>query len=158
MKRAISNQYDQLYEKLKGYVAMLNFRYLNLCIKSEAASLIPVKVMIEGTAKNLEQVASCAKKDDYHIWIVPKYDDDIKAIMDGVAKVHPEFKQKIDSFTIKSPDENIEMKERDVRYIELTMPEVNDKYYKAMKDAVDVFCHLVGGRARRRHQRHQESH
>ena len=23
MKRAISNQYDQLYEKLKGYVAML---------------------------------------------------------------------------------------------------------------------------------------
>lgn len=139
MKRAISNQYDQLYEKLKGYVAMLNFRYLNLCIKSEAASLIPVKVMIEGTAKNLEQVASCAKKDDYHIWIVPKYDDDIKAIMDGVAKVHPEFKQKIDSFKINSPDENIEMKERDVRYIELTMPEVNDKYYKAMKDAVDVF-------------------
>jgi hypothetical protein len=59
--------------------------------------------------------------------------------MDGVAKVHPEFKQKIDSFKIQSPDENIEMKERDVRYIELTMPEVNDKYYKAMKDAVDVF-------------------
>ena len=138
MKRAISNQYDQLYEKLKGYVAMLNFRYLNLCIKSEAASLIPVKVMIEGSPKNLEQVASCAKKDDYHIWIVPKYDDDIKAIMDGVARVHPEFKQKIDSFKIQSPDENMEMKEHDVRYIELTMPDVNDDRYDALKDAVDI--------------------
>ena len=39
MKRALSNQYDQLYEKLKGYVAMLNFRYLNMCIKVEPASL-----------------------------------------------------------------------------------------------------------------------
>ena len=115
MKRAISNQYDQLYEKLKGYVAMLNFRYLNLCIKSEAASLIPVKVMIEGSPKNLEQVASCAKKDDYHIWIV------------------------IDSFKIQSPDENMEMKDHDVRYIELTMPDVNDNRYDALKDAVDIF-------------------
>jgi hypothetical protein len=27
----------------------------------------------------------------------------------------------------------------DVRYLQLTMPEVDDKYYKALKDAVDVF-------------------
>lgn len=65
MKRALSNQYDQLYEKLKGYVAMLNFRYLNMCIKVEPASLIPVKVNIEGSEKNLEQVAMVTKKDDY---------------------------------------------------------------------------------------------
>ena len=28
---------------------------------------------------------------------------------------------------------------RDVRYLQLTMPDVNDKYYKALKDAIDVF-------------------
>lgn len=137
MKRALSNQYDQLYEKLKGYVAMLNFRYLNMCIKVEPASLIPVKVNIEGSEKNLEQVAMVTKKDDYRFWILPKYDDDMKAICEGIAKVHPEFKQK--EMTMKIEGLEGEGTSHDVRYLQLTMPEVDDKYYKALKDAVDVF-------------------
>ena len=137
MKRALSNQYDQLYEKLKGYVAMLNFRYLNMCIKVEPASLIPVKVNIEGSEKNLEQVAMVTKKDDYRFWILPKYDDDMKAICEGIAKVHPEFRQK--EMTMKIEGLEGEGTSHDVRYLQLTMPEVDDKYYKALKDAVDVF-------------------
>lgn len=137
MKRALSNQYDQLYEKLKGYVAMLNFRYLNMCIKVEPASLIPVKVNIEGSEKNLEQVAMVTKKDDYRFWILPKYDDDMKAICEGIAKVHPEFKQK--EMTMKIEGLEGDGTSHDVRYLQLTMPEVDDKYYKALKDAVDVF-------------------
>lgn len=137
MKRALSNQYDQLYEKLKGYVAMLNFRYLNMCIKVEPASLIPVKVNIEGSEKKLEQVAMVTKKDDYRFWILPKYDDDMKAICEGIAKVHPEFRQK--EMTMKIEGLEGEGTSHDVRYLQLTMPEVDDKYYKALKDAVDVF-------------------
>jgi hypothetical protein len=137
MKRALSNRYDQLYEKLKGYVAMLNFRYLNMCIKVEPASLIPVKVNIEGSEKNLEQVAMVTKKDDYRFWILPKYDDDMKAICEGIAKVHPEFRQK--EMTMKIEGLEGEGTSHDVRYLQLTMPEVDDKYYKALKDAVDVF-------------------
>ena len=137
MKRALSNQYDQLYEKLKGYVAMLNFRYLNMCIKVEPASLIPVKVNIEGSEKNLELVAMVTKKDDYRFWILPKYDDDMKAICEGIAKVHPEFRQK--EMTMKIEGLEGEGTSHDVRYLQLTMPEVDDKYYKALKDAVDVF-------------------
>ena len=137
MKRALSNQYDELYEKLKGYVAMLNFRYLNMCIKVEPASLIPVKVNIEGSEKNLEQVAMVTKKDDYRFWILPKYDDDMKAICEGIAKVHPEFRQK--EMTMKIEGLEGEGTSHDVRYLQLTMPEVDDKYYKALKDAVDVF-------------------
>ena len=137
MKRALSNQYDQLYEKLKGYVAMLNFRYLNMCIKVEPASLIPVKVDTEGSEKNLEQVAMVTKKDDYRFWILPKYDDDMKAICEGIAKVHPEFRQK--EMTMKIEGLEGEGTSHDVRYLQLTMPEVDDKYYKALKDAVDVF-------------------
>ena len=137
MKRALSNQYDQLYEKLKGYVAMLNFRYLNMCIKVEPASLIPVKVNIEGSEKNLEQVAMVTKKDDYRFWILPKYDDDMKAICEGIAKVHPEFRQK--EMTMKIEGLEGDGTSHDVRYLQLTMPEVDDKYYKALKDAVDVF-------------------
>lgn len=136
MKRAINNQYDQLQEKLKGYVAMMNFRYINLCIKADPVSLIPVKVNVEGTEKNLEQVAMTAKKDDYRFWIVPKYDEDKDSICKGIAKVHPEFKQKEDTLKIEGISEDGEA--CDVHYIELTMPDVDDNRYNALKDAVDV--------------------
>ena len=136
MKRALSNQYDQLYEKLKGYVAMMNFRYINLCIKTDPVSLVPVKVNVEGTEKNLEQVAMTAKKDDYRFWIVPKYDEDKESICKGIAKVHPEFKQKEGTFKVEGIGDNKEG--REVKYIELTMPEVDDKRHDVLKDAVDV--------------------
>ena len=100
MKRSISNQYDQLQEKLKGYVAMT------------------------------------AKKDDYRFWIVPKYDEDKDSICKGIAKVHPEFKQKEDTLKIEGISEDGEA--YDVHYIELTMPDVDDNRYNALKDAVDV--------------------
>ena len=136
MKRALSNQYDQLYEKLKGYVAMMNFRFINLCIKADPVALIPVTVNVEGADKPLEQVAMTAKKDDYRFWIVPKYDEDWDSICRGIAKVHPEFKQSEGSFKVDNIGENGEG--REVRYIELLMPEVNKKRYDALKDAVDV--------------------
>lgn len=136
MKRALNNQYYQLYEKLKGYVAMMNFRFINLCVKADPVALIPVTVNIEGDEKTLEQVAMTAQKDDYRFWIVPKYDEDMESICKGIAKVHPEFKQEEGSFKVDGLGEN--GKAHDVRYIELTMPEVNQKRYDAMKDAVDV--------------------
>ena len=136
MKRALNNQYEQLYEKLKGYVAMMNFRYINLCIKADPVALVPVKVNVEGAEKNLEQVAITAKKDDYHFWIVPKFDDDKENICKGIAKVHPEFKQKEASYKVEDIGEN--GNGREVKYIELTMPEVDDNRHDALKDAVDV--------------------
>ena len=137
MKRSIFNEYNQLHEKLTGYVAKLNFRYLNLCIKAEPVSLIPVKVNVEGEMRNLEQVAYTAKKDDYRFWIVPKFHDDLTAIAEGVAKVHPEFRQEVGEY--KSEGLSGEGSEHTVKYLQLTMPEVDDNLYDAMKDAVDVF-------------------
>ena len=105
MKRSISNECNQLQEKLTSYVAMLNFKYMNLCIKAEPMSLIPIKVNVEGSMKNIEQVAFTAKKDDYHFWIVPKFDDDLKAIGEGIAAVHPEFKQEVSSYKVTVGDD-----------------------------------------------------
>jgi hypothetical protein len=99
-------------------------------------SLIPIKVNVEGSMKNIEQVAFTAKKDDYHFWIVPKFDDDLKAIGEGIAAVHPEFKQEVSSYKVNVGDDD---GERDVKYIQLTMPEVDDNIHDAMKDAVDAF-------------------
>ena len=51
--------------------------------------------------KNLENVASVAKKDDYSFYIVPNYDEDMQSICEGVAMVHPEFKQKIETIKVQ---------------------------------------------------------
>ena len=57
MKRSVLHDYNQLEEKLTGYVAMLNFKFLNLCVKAEEASLLPVTVNVDGASKKLEEVA-----------------------------------------------------------------------------------------------------
>ena len=93
MKRSTISKYDQLKERLSGYVALLNYRYMNLCVKAEEASLLPVKIDIEGESKRIEEVSNIAKKDDFSIMVFPKYEEDLMPISYGIAKSHPEFKQ-----------------------------------------------------------------
>ena len=102
MKRSLINQLNQLSEQLKGYVAALNYRYLNLCVKAEEVSLLPVQVAIEGEVKNLEDVAYAGKKggDDYSLFIVPKYEEDLQPISEAVMHFHPEFIQKVEKETV----------------------------------------------------------
>ena len=138
MKRAVITKCAQLEEKLSGLVGMMNFRYLNLCIKAEEASLIPVKVMIEGQQQNLEDVAVTAKKDEYRFIIVPKWEDDMQPIAQAIAQTHPEFEQSYDTMQVDMPNEYREIVTRDVRYLLLTMPEVNDDRRDALKDTTDA--------------------
>ena len=139
MKRSINSLIDQLIEKETTYVSILNFKYLNLCVKAEECSLVPVKVNIEGSEKNLENVSSIAKKDDYSFYIVPNYDEDMPNICEGIAMVHPEFKQKIETIKVKALDDEFNRGEREGRLLLVTMPEVDDNRYDALKDGVDLF-------------------
>ena len=99
MKRSIINQLNQLSEQLKGYVSALNYRYLNLCVKAEEVSLLPLQVVIEGEAKNLEDVAYAGKRpdDDYSLYVIPKCQDDLQAIVEATTTTHPEVITKVDS-------------------------------------------------------------
>ena len=63
MKRAIVNQLSMLSAQMKGYVSALNYRYMNLCVKAEEASLLPIEVPIEDELKNLEDVAYDGKRE-----------------------------------------------------------------------------------------------
>ena len=65
MKRTITHEYNELEEKLAASVAAMNFRFMNLCVKAEEMSLIPIRVRVEGSNQNLENVAMIGKKDDY---------------------------------------------------------------------------------------------
>ena len=139
MKRAIINQYKQLEEKYTGLVNLMNYRFLNMCTKAEEAALLPVKVQVDGETLNLEQVATMAKKNDYEIVIMPNYSDDMIQVGKGVAMVHPEFKQTIDKLEVEVYDADQQKVKRELPYILLTMPEVDDERHDFLKQMVDVF-------------------
>ena len=139
MKRSVLHDYNQLEEKLTGYVAMLNFKFMNLCVKAEEASLLSVTVNVDGSGKKLEEVAVTAKKDEYRFIIVPHIDDDLEAVGRGILMSHPDFKQDVESLHIDAHDAEGNPIGRDVPYILLTMPEVDDERYDFLKQAVDTF-------------------
>ena len=139
MKRSVLHDYNQLEEKLTGYVAMLNFKFMNLCVKAEEASLLSVTVNVDGAGKKLEEVAVTAKKDEYRFIIVPHIDEDMEAVGRGILMSHPDFKQDVESLHIDAHDAEGNPIGRDVPYILLTMPEVDDERYDFLKQAVDTF-------------------
>ncbi len=138
MKRAIVNEYTSLEEKYTGFVNLLNYRLMNLCIKAEEAALLPIKVNVDGTSANLENVATLAKKNDYEFIVVPNYTDDMDNVAQGIAMIHPEFKQTVDKWEVESLNQNQEKVMRNVPYILLTMPEVNDDRYDLLKETTDL--------------------
>jgi hypothetical protein len=111
---------------------------MNLCVKAEEVSLLPIEVLIEGEVQNLEKCTTIGKKDDYSFMIVPKFDEDLPSLAYSITRVHPEFKQEIQSMKVESADINGATTEKDVRYILVTMPEVNDDRYDVLKDGVKV--------------------
>ena len=138
MKRAIIKEFDQLGEMLSNYCGMFSYRLKNLCVKAEEVSLLPIQVMIDGEMQNLEKCTTIAKKDEYSFMIFPNFDEDIEILGMGILRVHPEFKQKIESMKANSSDENGKPKEVDIRYILVTMPDVDDDRYDVLKEVCGV--------------------
>lgn len=138
MRRSTINEFDKLGDKLSTQVSMMKYRLMNLCIKSEPVALLPIQVFIEGEAQYLEKCATIGKSDEYHFEILPKYEEDMKSIMQAVMRAHPEFKQSIQTIQVESSDANGESKNKDVHYLQLTMPEVNDDRYDVLNEAVKL--------------------
>lgn len=136
MKRAIIKEFDQLGEMLSNYCGMLSYRLKNLCVKAEEVSLLPIQVLIDGEMQNLEKCTTIAKKDDYSFMIFPNFDEDIETLGIGILRVHPEFKQKIESMKVDSSNEKGQPKKIDVRYILVTMPDVDNNRYDVLKEGV----------------------
>lgn len=78
-----------------GYTTLLSFKYVNLCIKADAMSLLPVTVYNEGREHEIEEVASVSVANDYQLLVYPKYSEMLPNIMFGVGQAHPEFKMSV---------------------------------------------------------------
>ena len=120
---------NSFQEKASGHLALLGYRYMNLCVKAEVAALLPVTVNIMGTNKHLEDVAMIATPDDYHFAIYPKIDekDYIQQIINGILYSHPEFKLSL---------KNTKILNENKQYLEYEMPEVDKNRRDLLNEAV----------------------
>ena len=138
MKRAIYKEFDQYGDDLSGHCARFSYRLMNLCVKAEEVSLLPVEVLIDGDLQRIEECSKIAKKDEYSFMVVPDYEEDLPAVAQGVFLEHPEFKQTIESMTVDGVDEEGKPVSSDVPYLLLTMPKVDNERYKVLKDSAKL--------------------
>ena len=138
MKRAIYKEFDQYGDDLSGHCARFSYRLMNLCVKAEEVSLLPVEVLIDGDLQRIEECSKIAKKDEYSFMVVPDYEEDLPAVAQGVFLEHPEFKQTIESMTVEGVDEEGKPVSSDVPYLLLTMPKVDNDRYKVLKDSAKL--------------------
>lgn len=132
MKRNVINQLEQLKNKESGYVALLIYRYGNLCVEADPLSLLPVEIEIEGETKKMEEVAQVAVHEKVHFIINPIYEEDIFAIGQAIQQQHPEFKQEVRTF------EGYDDDDPEGKYIFCTMPPVDSDRRKLLLTAVDT--------------------
>lgn len=125
-------------DSLSTLNAQFAYRLMNLCVKSEPVSLLPIVVIIEDELQKLEECAHISKDDDYTFKVFANYSSDIPAVAQGIFKAHPEFKQEMFNQEVEYVDEDGEERVDQVPYILLTMPEVDDERYDVLKDGVKV--------------------
>lgn len=138
MNRAAIREFDKMCDSLSTLNAQFSYRLMNLCVKSEPVSLLPITVIIDGEQMKLEECAKISKDDDYTFKIFPDYSSDIPALAQAIFKAHPEFKQEMLSQDIDYIDEDGQDQTEKMNYILLTMPEVDDERYDVLKDGVKV--------------------
>ena len=125
-----------LKEKLNAYVSLMNYRFINLCVKAEVGSLLPVTVTAD-KEYNLEDVAQIATPDEYQLDVYPKMTDYLQPIIDGIFDVHPEFKLEIQQVEYSDDPKD--------KHLVYTMPEVNKDRYDLLTNTAKVFyeeCNL----------------
>ena len=122
------SEIEKAQKKMSGYVGLLNFRYLNLCVKAEIASLLPVIVFIDGQEANIEEVANVNMPNEYQLGVFPKDPSQLSDIIAAIYEAHPEFKMEKKS-TGDTEDESSQ-------FVLYTMPEVDKERHDLLMDAV----------------------
>ena len=136
MKKAIEILIQELESKLGGYAALLNYRFLNLCVKAEPVALLPVVIEDkDGDTHNIEDVAHTMLIDKYQFEIIPMDQEMIFNICKGFLTHHPEFKQEV---VISAEDRKLYQDIENEKHIILTVPEVNKDRHDFLLDAVKV--------------------
>ena len=128
MNTIIISQIDEARKRMSGYIALLNYRYMNLCVKADVAALLPVSVYVDGEELNIEEVANVNMPDEYQLGVYPKEANDLQAIIQGIYEAHPEFKMEMKSMDGGEDEAS--------KYVLYTMPEVDKNRYDFLMNGV----------------------
>lgn len=175
IKNSIKILLGESHDRMMGYVGMQGFYYSQLCVKHEAASLLPLEVQYLGTEYKFEEVARVmygeGEENDDKMYIYPNSNEYLQPLMESIYMVHPEFKMEIlsdddeDSEETGGKDgesaipafgsegnsdkgeENDEAVDSDkYYYLLLTMPPVTKEQRKVYMDSVDAVYKYVMGK------------
>ena len=130
MDFAVKAVLSQFEGEMDAYYALLMMRLMNLCVKANPVSLLPVVVEADEQEKVFEEVADVSVPDEDHLDVYPKLDEFIFNICKGVMEVHPEFDMSQETY--RHGDE-------DIRYLRFTMPAVNSDRRDVLNQGVDAF-------------------
>jgi len=134
MRKSIETLIGEMKTKMSGYVVLLQYWYMNLCVKAEPASLLSVSVIDEeGEESNIEHVVSVSLANDYQFELYPHDQKMTYAISRAIKEAHPEFK-----IDIRTEDDGNASEEDDdqEKVIVCTMPEVNKDRHDTLMDGV----------------------
>lgn len=133
MRKSIEALINEMKNKMSGYAVLLQYRYLNLCVKAEPVALLSISVVDnEGEEYDLESVALASKTNDYQFELYPHDQKMVFAICKGIKEAHPEFK--VDTKT----EESDEASEESQTVIVCTVPEMNKDRHDSLIDGVGL--------------------
>lgn len=95
MNSLVLSQIDDIRQQMVGYTVLLSFKYVNLCVKADAMSLLPVTVSNGGREHEIEEVASVSVANDRQLLVYPRYSEMLPNIIFGIGQAHPEFKMNV---------------------------------------------------------------
>lgn len=134
MKNKTATRLGELETKLNSTVALLCFRYMNLCVNAEPVSLLSVVVKSGDEDYKIEEVAKVTMPQENQLKIYPESQAFLFDIGKAIAVAHPEFDQDIVSI---ERDKNVDPNDPNAdKGILLTMPVVDDDRHDALMDAV----------------------
>ena len=92
MDNYILAEINEFSQRENGYLALFCVRLGNFCVKADPQAMLPATIRLESAEYNFEDVAEATRPNDYTFDVTPKNENSLKAIIQGVAEVHPEFK------------------------------------------------------------------
>ncbi|MBO7419389.1 MAG: ribosome recycling factor [Bacteroidaceae bacterium] len=142
MRKAVVTLIGEMKNKMGGYAVLLQYRYMNLCIKAEPASLLSLEVVDGEEEKHIfEETAFAMLINDFQFEIVPKENELLFPICRALMKTHPEFKQEV--LTAEKED-RLNIDDEEEKHIIVTMPEVDKNRRDLLMNAVSTLYDECG--------------
>lgn len=114
MKTKTKDTIKKMEMQLGHTLMLMKFRFINLCVKSEAASLLTVKVQDPNEGfMDIEKVANVGILDDDNMLVSPFDDNDMNKLRLAIMKEHPEFKQHIETIDLDEATEDADKSEQE---------------------------------------------